>query len=63
MKFNKKIIYGVNIINCVARVKSLFTNKPIFRKYDNWCYLKGKKISAYDLVGNVDVIKTRYAKK
>jgi len=32
-----------------AWVKSLFTNKPVHRKYDEWYYRRGKLISSFDL--------------
>ena len=33
-----------------AYIKSIFTNTPISRKYDNWYYKRGKLISRYELV-------------
>jgi hypothetical protein len=34
--------------NVVAFIKSLFSFMAVSRKYDDWYYLKGRKISAYD---------------
>lgn len=31
-------------------MKSLFTDTPISRKYDYWCYKRGKLMSRYELV-------------